>query len=73
MSDQNNVISLRGTEHQPRERAVPCNRCGISIVHSVPRPNNMTWNLSGLCDKHEQEKRDADIFTTVEEIRNDFE
>jgi len=39
--------------HQPRERAVPCGDCGARVTGSRVGPRTMTWNPSGLCDRHE--------------------
>lgn len=35
---------------QPRERAVPCRRCGLD---SRRKPRRLTFNLNGLCDEHQ--------------------
>ncbi len=39
--------------HQPRERAVPCHLCGLRVTGRRAEPRTMTWNPSGLCDRHE--------------------
>jgi len=39
--------------HQPRERAVPCGACGVRVTGRRVEPRTMTWNVSGLCDRHE--------------------
>ncbi len=39
--------------HQPRERAVPCGACGARVTGRRVGPRTMTWNPSGLCDRHE--------------------
>ncbi len=44
------------TEQQPRERAVPCQRCGVDSRSRQPR--TMTWNLSALCDRHETQRKE---------------
>jgi hypothetical protein len=36
-----------------REHAVPCSRCGVNPVTLEPR--SMTWNISGICKKHDVE------------------
>lgn len=36
-------------ETQPRDKAVPCQHCGLRNG----KPRRMTWNRSGVCDAHE--------------------
>lgn len=66
------MVSLVGSENQPRERPVPCNPCGYRMRNGVAMPNTMTWNVSTLCDKHDRDN-DKKMFETIERIRNDFD
>ena len=42
-----------GTVRRARERAVPCQRCGVERTSTGVRPRTLTGNLSALCDRHE--------------------
>ena len=44
------------TEHQPREHPVPCGLCGVVFRAGVPHPRTLTFNHSGLCDRHEADE-----------------
>jgi len=49
------VIETQNTppDQRPRERAVPCRDCGLRPTHRGLEPRTMTWNPSGLCERHE--------------------
>ena len=66
------MVSLVGSQGQPRERPVPCNPCGYKMRGGNAMPNTMTWNLSAFCDKHEAEHQKKN-FETIERLRNDFQ
>lgn len=62
------MVAMVGSERQQREHPVPCQKCGYRMRRGVLRPNVLTWNLSALCDKHQ----DDEFFKKIEEARNDF-
>jgi len=45
--------------HQPREHAVPCHLCGLRGTGRRVEPRTMTWNVSGLCDRHEAQRAEV--------------
>jgi len=49
------VIETQNTppDQQLRERAVPCRACGLRPGRRGLEPCTMTWNPSGLCERHE--------------------
>jgi len=49
------VISTKNNPpvHQPREHACACRACGVRVTGRRVEPRTMTWNVSGLCDRHE--------------------
>jgi len=49
------VIKTQNTppDQQLRERAVPCRDCGLRPGRRGLEPRTMTWNPSGLCERHE--------------------
>lgn len=65
------MIAFVGSSKQQREHAVPCSACGLRKNRAIPTPKTMTWNTSGLCDRHEAEAND-EFFKKIEEARNDF-
>ncbi len=45
--------------HQPREHACACRACGVRVTGRRVEPRTMTWNVSGLCDRHEAQRAEV--------------
>jgi len=45
--------------HQPRDHACPCRDCGARVTGRRVEPRTMTWNPSGLCDRHEAQRAEV--------------
>jgi len=52
-------VSDTKTIHQPRERACACRDCGLRVTGRRAVPRTMTWNPSGLCDRHEAQRAEV--------------
>ncbi len=53
------AVSNTKNTHQPREHACACcacRDCGVRVTGRRVEPRTVTWNPSGLCDRHEAQR-----------------